>query len=141
MNSRKPRGGAGGAQGEGAAMAAASSTILLPIPPTANHIWRRSGRNIHLAPTYVTWRRTAGMMLLAAKFPKFRGAYELALDLPRKMRGDVGNREKAASDLLVLQGIVEDDRFCQRITISRADDVPAKQCRITVTAIKPEEEL
>lgn len=119
----------------------AACTIILPIPPTANTIWRRSGRRIHLSPDYTAWRNDAGNVLMAARFPKYAGRYALAIDLPRKMRGDLDNRVKGLSDLLVLMGIVEDDRFCDRISISRADDVPVKRCRMTVAAIKPEKEL
>lgn len=134
------RGGAGGAQEAGAVPAAASATIMLPLPPTANHMWMRSGRKIHLSPAYVAWKRVAGMMILAARIKPIPGRYQLTLDLPAKMRGDVDNRIKPANDILVLQRIVEDDRLCQRVIISRADDVPAKQCRIIVTAIQQEKE-
>jgi Holliday junction resolvase RusA-like endonuclease len=55
-----------------------------------------------------------------------KGAYTLKLILspPDKRRRDIGNYEKAVSDLLQLAGIIENDRFCtnQSIVWGSKDD-------------------
>ncbi len=135
------RGGAGGAQEGGAASRAAPSTILLPLPPTANHMWVHAGSRHFRAPHYVSWLTECSWRLTAEKFPRFHGKFAMSLDLPRGMRGDIDNRTKCALDLLVRNSIVSDDRHCDRLIISRVDDLPAKQCRLIVTEIKQEKEL
>jgi len=133
-------GGSCGAQVEGAVTPAAPSTIMLPLPPTANHMWVHTGRNHFRSAQYVAWLTECGWRLTASRFPRITGKFAVEIDLPRKMRGDIDNRTKCSLDLLVRQSIVTDDRHCDRLTISRADDVPAKMCRITVTSLQPEKE-
>lgn len=113
---------------------------MLPLPPTANHMWVHSGRKHFRSADYVAWLDECGWRLTAVHFPRFTGKFAVDIELPRKMRGDIDNRSKCAIDLLVRQSIVTDDRHCDRLTISRADDVPSKQCRISVTAIQQEKE-
>lgn len=134
------RGGAGGAHGEGAVTPAASSSIMLPLPPTANHMWVHTGKQHFRSPQYVAWLTECGWRITSTRFPRFSGRFCVEIDLPAKMRGDIDNRSKCALDLLVRQGVVTDDRFCDRLIVSRAEDVPSKMCRITVTSINPEKE-
>jgi len=51
------------------------------------------------------------------------GAYRL-LALIGPTRADIGNLEKALSDLLQSCGVIENDRLCQGFLMERSNDVP-----------------
>lgn len=138
-----PHGGAGGGQVREAEAGDLSAfrTILLPLPPSANRIWRRAGRRVHLSGSYAAWKRVAGLMIAAAGIAPVAGPYALRLDLPERMRGDIDNRVKPVNDMLVLNGLVADDRLCRRIVIARDHSLPAASCRIGFAPIaNPNEE-
>lgn len=107
--------------------------LELPIPPSANRLWRSIGRRVIISPEYAAWKRRAGVELMAARPAQIPGHYALALVLPKKMRGDIDNRVKPVSDLMQAHGVITNDNLCNLIVISRGD-VPANRCRITVSA-------
>jgi crossover junction endodeoxyribonuclease RusA len=55
---------------------------------------------------------------------------EIVAVKPDKRRRDLGNLEKAVSDLLQHMKIIEDDCLCQKITMEWAKSGP--ECLITV---------
>ena len=69
---------------------------------------------------YDAWAKEAGMMLMIQRYKPTVGTYELTIEAvrPDKVRRDLGNLEKAISDLLVTHGVVVDDSYCERITMS-----------------------
>jgi hypothetical protein len=89
-------------------------------------------QNRHRSDGYKAWIKAAGWELVAQRPRKVKGRYELTIVLPAKMIGDIGNREKAVSDLLVTHEVVEDDKLAWRITIMRAEEIEAV-CLVAVS--------
>lgn len=79
------------------------------------------------------WRKLAMWQIAGqAKGRKHLGAYKLTILAvrPDKRRRDLGNLEKSVSDILVSQGIVEDDSLCEWLEIKWVKEGP--QCKIIV---------
>lgn len=94
--------------------------IDLPFPPSANRLWRNSGGRMHISPQYALWKKEAGYQILAQRkggLPE--GPYKITIHAkrPDKRRRDLGNLEKAVSDLLVSVGTIPDDSNCEMITL------------------------
>jgi crossover junction endodeoxyribonuclease RusA len=70
-----------------------------------------------------------------AKGQKIIGAYKLTILAvrPDKRRRDLGNLEKAVSDILVSQNIIEDDSLCEWLEVRWVDSGP--QCKIILETI------
>lgn len=86
-------------------------TYLLPWPPSTNALWRAfRGRNI-LSRQARLWAESAEKELRAQRAELVPGPVEvhIALCAPHKRRYDLDNRIKAVLDLLVKQGLIEDD--------------------------------
>ncbi len=88
--------------------------LWLPYPPSANHLWRSGRGRVYPAPAYVDWQREAGEYVKDQPFETLKGPYKLFITAARpdsRRKRDLGNIEKAISDLLVKLGVVEDDQF------------------------------
>lgn len=97
-------------------------TIRLPLPPSTNALFLNvHGKGRVKTPAYKAWLVEAGLLLKIQRPEPVVGPYQLEIRVPRKMRGDIDNRLKGASDLLVTYGIIPDDKHAQRISIARAD--------------------
>jgi Holliday junction resolvase RusA-like endonuclease len=100
--------------------------IKMPVPPSLNNCYvnvkpRGQLRRARVkSPKYRAWREEAGWDVKAQKPGRIAGPYEMHIGLPVGLRGDVDNRIKPISDLLVELGIVEDDRHCVNLSIARA---------------------
>jgi crossover junction endodeoxyribonuclease RusA len=73
------------------------------------------------------WREEAGWEIKQqVKGRKITGEYTLKVVAvkPDKRRRDLGNLEKAISDLLQEVGVIEDDYLCQEIHLMWADTGP-----------------
>lgn len=92
---------------------------LSTLPPSANRLWRRSGRRIHINPKYAAWMLQSGKEIMEQRPRKHEGPYKLGIQAvrPDKRKRDLGNLEKACSDLLQKHGIVRDDSDCELITM------------------------
>jgi len=112
-------------------------TLVLPFPPSVNRLWRASkGGGVYRSPKYADWRRLAMWQLAGqAKGKKVTGPYKLTILAvkPDKRKRDLGNLEKAISDILVSQGIVEDDSLCDWIVARWVDKGP--ECQIIIEPI------
>ena len=66
---------------------------------------------------------------------KVTGSYKLTILAvrPDKRRRDLGNLEKAVSDILVSTGVIEDDCLCEWLEIRWVDEGPA--CEVIIEAI------
>lgn len=104
--------------------------IRLPMPPSTNHLFATVGRRRIVTRAYKAWRTEAGYKLLAQRPQKHKGDVILIMRFgPRILNGDVGNRIKAAEDLLVELRVIEDDRFVVKISAEWAD---VQGCEIEV---------
>lgn len=110
--------------------------ITLPMPPSANAIWRGTGARVVKSAPYKQWQIHAGMAIQIAKVKgevkRIEGAYMLLLGLPRCMRGDIDNRHKAINDILQKMGIVENDSFCDCLLVAHSDIINKNSCRVVV---------
>jgi Holliday junction resolvase RusA-like endonuclease len=72
------------------------------------------------------------------KGKKVTSAYKLTILAvrPDKRRRDLGNLEKAVSDILVSQNIIEDDCLCEWMEIRWVEDGP--ECQIIIEPIGDE---
>jgi Holliday junction resolvase RusA-like endonuclease len=96
---------------------AKKQTFHLPFPPTANLMWRRSGKRIHRSSKYQAWADEAGRALILQRPKKTQGPVRLTIGLRRadSRRYDIDNRVKPLLDLLVSHLIIEsDDHACVR---------------------------
>lgn len=115
-----------------ATIEAVSAIYDLPNPPSVNHLFQNV-KSIGRVPTkdYRAWRKEAALCIMAVRGsqPKIPAGYELQI-ISGHRKCDLGNIEKAVSDILVEMQIVVDDRLAQRIVLEWGD---VKGCRVIVT--------
>lgn len=116
----------------GASSPMTPASVLLPLPISANRIWRRFGKRIVKNPKYVLWQSLAARIIADAKLSPIEGAYNLSIMLPIKTRCDADNYIKGISDMLQRARLISDDKLCRTITVLRGDVAP-KHCLVTVT--------
>lgn len=106
----------------------------LPRPISNNDLWRPNGRGgIRCTDVYKAWKEEAGYCINAMRLGAVKGPYALTLRVSEKWRGDLGNAEKAVSDLLQEHQIIENDRLCQRLLVERAS-VPGLSVLVASTS-------
>jgi crossover junction endodeoxyribonuclease RusA len=105
--------------------------FALPFPPSVNGLFAGKGRR-YCSRTYKAWKAAAAPFVPAGLIP---GPYTLDLlfDRPDRRSRDLGNLEKAVSDLLVERGLVIDDSCCERITLAWSDAAPKRESVVHVT--------
>ena len=99
-------------------------TFTLPSPPTANNLFFNiQGRGRSRTKEYNDWLERAGWHVKTATLHSDRpeAPYKVTYIVPRSLRGDLANREKAMSDLLVKLGILKDDSLIDKLSMERAD--------------------
>ncbi len=120
-------------------------TLFLPLPPSANVLWRvnrRTGKP-YLNPVYTKWKKQALASLWTQKpaggFPHgFAGEFNVHITVPLAMRGDVDNRVKAVLDFLQKPAcIIANDSQAQGAAISRSEHVKRGTCRVDVYDDRP----
>jgi len=113
-------------------------SLILPFPPSVNRLWRATkGGRVYRSPKYTEWRtRAMWQISLQAKGKKVEGPYKLTIHAvkPDKRKRDIGNLEKAVSDILVSQNIVEDDSLCEWIEARWVNEGP--ECLIKIEPIE-----
>lgn len=98
--------------------------LNLPRPPSVNNLFVNvPGKGRIKSADYRNWIATAGWMLKAQRPASIKGGYRVLI-LVGPTRADLGNCEKALSDLLQTHGVIENDRLCQGIALERSNDVP-----------------
>jgi len=114
--------------------------LVLPRPPSANALWRsRKGEDgvvrVVLSSRYRAWKLEAGWTIKTQPWRLVRGPYCLSIlaDRPDNRKRDLGNLEKAISDLLQAHGIIEGDHLAKIITTRWSDRAPGKGAKVYVT--------
>ncbi|TXM69634.1 RusA family crossover junction endodeoxyribonuclease [Methylobacterium sp. WL120] len=108
--------------------APASIEIDLPLPTSTNRIWRRGHSRrtgntwTYLSKSYQTWKMKAGAALKAQhpKLPaKIVGPFDvhLVITKAKRFKLDLDNRIKSAVDFCVQSGLIEDDKFQNRVVV------------------------
>lgn len=92
--------------------------LSLPYPPSVNGLTFNASKGRVKTPEYRAWIEEASIAIKDTHRLGI-GAYYLSICArrPDKRRRDLGNIEKAVSDLLVMHGVVEDDCLAERITL------------------------
>jgi crossover junction endodeoxyribonuclease RusA len=108
--------------------------IDLPKPPSVNALFFNApGRGRVKTKEYRAWIEAAGWVLLSQKPSRVTGPVALEYLLEDAGRIDLGNYEKPITDLLVSQGIIEDDKrsVVRRINLSWSPEITG--CQVTIT--------
>lgn len=92
--------------------------IELPFPPSVNNLYINAGKRRVMSARYKAWFALACVSVKDTHRQNI-GPYALNICVkrPDKRRRDLGNLEKAVSDLLVECGVIRDDSLCERITL------------------------
>lgn len=98
---------------------------LLP-PPSANNAFvnGRKGKGRFKSAAYKQWCAYACAAIKGRVPGKSRvgGKFYVAINLPRKMRGDIDNRIKGILDALVSSTRVDDDKHMDELHVCRRAD-------------------
>lgn len=104
--------------------------LSLPMPPSANGLFgNKAVGGRFKTRAYLDWISEAGWLLQKQRPGRIAGPYEMEVAIPRskgRRVADLGNREKALSDLLVRHGVVDDDSRAQKITMTWTDGAEAR---------------
>lgn len=111
-------------------------TATIAKPPTLNNLYpsRGKGGGRFKSKAYHTWIAGATARLMKQRPPRIEAEYELRIELGRRKGSDLDNYAKAISDLLKPLGIVKDDKLCERLEITWADDLKSAEARIHIRA-------
>jgi crossover junction endodeoxyribonuclease RusA len=113
--------------------------LSLPFPNSVNNLYVNGTgkRGRYKSAAYKAWQEAAGLSVKDSHRQNIR-VYSLAICLkrPDKRRRDLGNYEKAISDLLVAHGVIADDSGCERLTM-QWDHGMREEC---VVLVMPAEE-
>ena len=108
--------------------------LILPYPPSVNKLWRTTKTGgMYSSKEYKDWAKHCEWAAhTQTKGKGILGEYtlEVVAVKPDKRRRDLGNLEKAISDILQRAGVIKDDYLCQKITMEWAKSGP--ECLITV---------
>lgn len=109
-----------------------SLTLILPFPPSVNRLWKtKKTGGMYRSEEYRIWRTHAEWAVREqAKGSYIKGSYrlEIAATRPDKRRRDIGNLEKAISDILQKAEVIEDDCLCEHLEVYWAKEGP--ECKI-----------
>lgn len=107
------------------------STITLPLPPSANRMYRRAGGHMHKSTEYRAWLDNAMRVVAASWDPPALEWYGLGITLPPTRR-DPDNSIKALSDALQAGGAVVNDRMLRTLILT-VDDNRAPEDGVLLT--------
>jgi len=112
--------------------------ILLPFPPSVNRLWKtKKTGGMYRSPEYTKWRKAALDWIKAQVGSKhIKGKYTLLIEAvrPDRRHRDIGNIEKAISDILQEAGVIENDCLCEDLHIRWVSEGP--ECQVTLDTYK-----
>lgn len=120
--------------------------LTLPLAPSVNSLYyNRSKKQLATAKAlgkslrgrgrtvrYQTWLRAAGNEINRQKPGRIAGWYDLTIEIAETAKLDLGNVEKALSDLLVRHGIVDDDAKAADIRLTRSAALSAREMNVVL---------
>lgn len=100
------------------------TTLTLPYPPSANHLWRNVSGKTLKSEEYRKWLALASALVMSQRPKAVRGGYSLTViaTRPDNRRRDLDNLIKPVSDLLKFSGVIEDDSLARSIFIGWSDE-------------------
>ena len=110
-------------------------TLVLPYPPTVNHMYRRARGHLALTPEALAFRHAVRMIAMVQGVTPITGPVAVFLDVYRpRRRGDLDNLLKATLDSL--NGVAyRDDQQVEQITAVRYDDKRAPRIEVSVVTL------
>tara|TARA_R110000868_G_scaffold125116_1_gene330759 strand:- start:426 stop:767 length:342 start_codon:yes stop_codon:yes gene_type:complete len=110
-------------------------TLVLPYPPTVNHMYRRARGHLALTPEALAFRHAVRMIAMVQGVTPIIGPVAVFLDVYRpRRRGDLDNLLKATLD--ALNGIAyRDDEQVEQINAVRYDDKRAPRIEVSVVGL------
>jgi Holliday junction resolvase RusA-like endonuclease len=126
-----------------------SARIELPIPPSANRLYRNGARGIGRFDTqdYKDWKAAAGWAILQQKVSPFLNPVRVVVTVTggSDFNGlrDIDNCLKASLDLLKNQGIIPNDsvKWVKKVSASyeeRLNKTDCARCIVEITEIEGE---
>jgi len=111
------------------------TTLILPYPPTVNHMYRRLRGHLALTPEALAFRHAVRMIAMVQGVTPLVGPVAVFLDVYRpRRRGDLDNLLKATIDSL--NGVAYlDDQQVEQITAVRYDDKRAPRVEVSVVPL------
>lgn len=114
-------------------------TVDLPLPISVNRIWRanKAGKKrVSISPEYANWKRHADMLVMSMGalrgVRRIHGKFEARIVIQRTP-GDLDNRIKGVLDWAQSRELIDDDKFCERIT-AEWGEAPTG-CRLTLREV------
>jgi len=112
------------------------TTLILPYPPTVNHMYRRARGHLALTPEALAFRHAVRMIAMVQGVTPITGPVAVFLDVYRpRRRGDLDNILKATLDALGGGIAYRDDDQVEQITAVRYDDKRAPRVEVSVVAL------
>ena len=110
-------------------------TLVLPYPPTVNHMYRRARGHLALTPEALAFRHAVRMIAMVQAVTPLVGPVAVFLDVYRpRRRGDLDNILKATLD--ALNGIAyRDDDQVTEIHAQRYEDKRAPRVEVSVVPL------
>jgi len=110
-------------------------TLVLPYPPTVNHMYRRARGHLALTPEALAFRHAVRMIAMVQGVTPITGPVAVFIDVYRpRRRGDLDNILKAALD--ALNGIAyRDDEQVTRISAERYEDKESPRIEVSVVPL------
>jgi Holliday junction resolvase RusA-like endonuclease len=103
---------------------------MLPLPPSVNALYSTNWKTKRRfeSKRYEEWKREASIHLLSQPRRPVPGTVSVSyfVGRPDKRRRDVLNIEKAISDFLVHNGIIQDDCLIEAALIAWTDEHPGQ---------------
>lgn len=100
-------------------------TVELLPPPSVNEMYVYASKKKRVKTiSYKRWAIYA-CAAIKTRIPAkdaVRGKFYVAINLPRKMTGDIDNRVKGILDALVTSGRIDDDRHMDELHVCRRAD-------------------
>jgi Holliday junction resolvase RusA-like endonuclease len=122
------------------------STFILPMPPSVNGLWAngKHGKR-YRTQIYDSWIYEAGAEIMRQRPKKHVGPVVLSYEVQEpagKRKYDLGNREKAVTDLLVSHQIIQadDNTIVREIKLKWASDVEGVRVTVASFFASPETE-
>lgn len=109
-------------------------TLVIPKPPSVNRFTTRLGNKSSKVKAWI--RQADNYLVVAGKWPRISGAYELRVQFPVSEFGgyDPDNRLKALCDWLQRVEIIQNDCMAAEINVRWGREVHEGFCQVSVRA-------
>lgn len=111
------------------------TTVILPWPPGVNNLFKNAGKRRVKTDRYNSWLAEAALAVSEQRPAAVRGSFRAVIlfDAPDRRIRDLDGLVKAPLDLLVKQGVIDDDHLAKRIVLEWSDRAPGKPGRAVIT--------